>query len=311
MLAWRSRGGRRDPRTFLMGNSYVITGGAGFVGQALCRALIEAGDNVRIFDRRAGTAPRDPRCERIASDALNPSDLRRAMVAADGCFHLATQAPLVLAAASAARVPVVLASSAAVYGRQGDQPVSEDAPLAPQTPYGQEKLAAEIAARAAHRAEGLPAVCLRFFNIYGPGQIASRPLSGVVAKYLSALAAGRPLEVEGDGGQKRDFLFVDDAVAFLRAAMTRLRAAGGYAAFNACTGLPVTILDLAGIAMQVTGRRSELSYTPARADGIRWSYGNPDAARAALGVSAGVGLEDGLRLTWLAQAADPGPEWAG
>jgi len=227
------------------------------------------------------------------------------MAAADGCFHLATEAPAVLAAASAERVPVVLASSAAVYGRQGDEAVREDAPLAPQTPYGLEKLAAETAARAAHRAEGLPALCLRFFNIYGPGQIASRPLSGVVAKYLSALAAGRLLEVEGDGGQKRDFLFVDDAVAFLRAAMAWLRATGGYAELNACTGQPVTILELAGIAMRVAQRRSDLSYAPARTDGIRWSYGSPDAARSLLGVSARVGLEDGLRLTWLAPA--PGP----
>ncbi|MDR3465398.1 MAG: NAD-dependent epimerase/dehydratase family protein [Xanthobacteraceae bacterium] len=285
-----------------MGKSYVITGGAGFVGRALCRALLEAGDSVLILDRRAEAVPGllHPRCERIAAESLNLSDLRRTIAVADGCFHLATQAPVVLVAAAAARVPVVLASSAAVYGRQRDEPVREDALLEPRTPYGLEKLTAESAARAAHHAEGLPVLCLRFFNIYGPGQIASRPLSGVIAKYLSALAAGHPLEVEGDGQQKRDFLFVDDAVAFLRAAMAWLRATGGYAELNACTGQPVTILDLVGIAMRVTQRRSERSHTPPRADGIRWSYGNPDAARSLLGVSARVSLADGLRLTWLA-----------
>jgi len=293
-----------------MDKSYVIVGGAGFVGQALSRALLDAGDAVRILDRRAKVTPFSihPRCELIATDSLSESDVRRWVAGADGCFHLATQAPVVLAAASGGSVPVVLASSAAVYGRQGDEAVREDAPLAPQTPYGMEKLAAESGAHAAHQAEGLPALCLRFFNIYGPGQIASRPLSGVVAKYLSALAMGRPLEIEGDGHQKRDFLFVEDAVAFLRAGMTWLQATGGFGVLNACTGRPVSILDLAAAAMQVTRRRTGLSYQQPRADGIQWSYGCPDAARSLLGVSATFDFEEGLRLTYRQLiAADSGP----
>jgi len=281
------------------GKLYVITGGAGFIGSRLANALLAAGDSVRILHRAAAPAAGliHPACEFIVSDLSDAAVLRAAMAGASGCFHLATNAPGVLAAAGAERVPVVLASSAAVYGPQPDEPAREDAPLLPQTPYGREKLAAEQAARAIHEAERLPTLCLRFFNIYGPGQIAGRPLSGVVANYMAALAAGRPLEVEGDGRQKRDFLFVDDAIAFLRAGMEWLVRTGGHEVLNACTGRPVTILALAAAAMRAAGVEAELSFRPRRSEEILWSYGNPEVARSLLGVSASVGLEAGLHLT--------------
>jgi UDP-glucose 4-epimerase len=288
-----------------MSKSYVITGGAGFLGQALGRALLASGDSIRILDRHAAVSPLavHPRCRSVSVDSLAVSVLREALAGSDGCFHLATQTPVVLSAASAERVPVVLASSAAVYGHQRDEPVREDAAPAPVTAYGREKLAAESAAFSAHRAARLPVLCLRFFNIFGPGQVASRPLGGVVAKYLSALAAGLPLEVEGDGLQKRDFLFSDDAVAFLRAGMGWLQATDGYGVLNACTGRAVTILDLAAIAMRVTQRDSALQFQQSRTDDIRWSYGCPEAARSLLGVSARFDLEEKLRATYRALGA--------
>lgn len=280
---------------------YVITGGAGFLGRALARALIAGGAKVRVLDRNASPMSIATACETVVTDLKGPAVLEAALSGATGCFHLATHAPEVLAATALGRVPVVLASSAAVYGVQPDRPVHEDAVLAPQTPYGVEKLAAENAARAIHAAEGLPVLGLRFFNLYGPGQDPDRPLGGVVAKFARALAAGDALPIAGDGNQKRDFMFVDDGEAYLRAGMDFLLAHGGCRFLNACTGQPTTVLELAAELQAVAGRRAPLAHLPPCADEIRWSYGSPDAAQEFLAVRPRVTLKAGLELTYRGQ----------
>jgi len=298
----------------------LITGGAGFIGSHLADALLAAGHRVRVLDDlSAGREDNlDPRCELRRGDVADPAAVREAFADMDGCFHLAAIASVVRAnedwrgthrvnqtgtitvlqaAREAGRKPVVYASSAAVYGDLGDAVARETTPPAPLTAYGADKLGSELHARVAWRVHGVPTLGLRFFNVYGPRQDAASPYSGVVSVFAVRLAADLELSVQGDGGQTRDFVFVADAVAHLRAAMARLQERGGAEVLNVCTGRGVSVLELAEALARLLGRPARLVHAPARAGDIRRSLGDPAAAIAALGIAAATQLEEGLAAT--------------
>ena len=141
----------------------------------------------------------------------------------------------------------------------------------------------------------VPSLGLRFFNVYGTRQDPASPYSGVISIFANRIAAGEPIVLHGDGAQTRDFVHVSDVVAHLLAAMRLLESgAQGGAALNVCTGAEITIAALAALVGQVAGRAPVITSGPARAGDIRRSVGDPAAARARLGVSAGVRLVDGL-----------------
>lgn len=294
--------------------NYLVTGGAGFIGSHLANALLAKGHAVTVLDDLS-TGHRHnlpPRARLVVGDIQDAPLVERLMAAADGCFHLAAIASVqrsvedwagthrvnltgtinILDAARARRVPVVYASSAAIYGDQVQFPIRETAPRAPTTAYGADKLGCELHAAVAG-GFGVPTAGLRFFNVYGPRQDPRSPYSGVISIFADRLSRGLPITIFGDGNQVRDFVHVSDVVRHLVAAM---RIASPQApVFNVCTGQPTSIQALAGTLRELLRTPSEIRWADARPGDIRASLGCPKAATAALDVAATVSIEDGLR----------------
>ena len=312
---------------------YLVTGGLGFIGSHLVDALQGRGDGVRVLDnlstgKRANVAPST---EIVVGDAADGRAVAAAMQGVDGCFHLAAVASVAASVADwvgthrtnltgtitvldAARragahgrpIPVIYASSAAVYGDNKALPLGEDAETRPLTAYGADKLGCEQHARVAGHVHGVPTVGLRFFNVYGPRQDPSSPYSGVISIFADRLRRGLPIEIFGDGAQTRDFVYVADVVAFLLRAMARPSTAG--AVVNVCTGRATSISELARTIAHVLGREPEISHSPARSGDIRASLGDPGQALRLLGLAATSSLADGLaRTVAAAETSAAGP----
>jgi UDP-glucose 4-epimerase len=295
---------------------FVVTGGAGFIGSHLVDALLADGHAVRVVDDLS-TGKRenlDPRATLVEADICDSRALEAALEGAAGCFHLAAVASVqranedwvgthrvnqtgsiaVLQACRHARLPVVYASSAAVYGNTGGAVAHEGLVCLPQTAYGADKLGSELHASVGWGVHGVPSFGLRFFNVYGPRQDPESPYSGVISIFASRIARGEPVTLHGDGGQTRDFVFVDDVVAHLQAAMGFLAGQPGAWVSNVCTGGETSVLRLAEVLGRVFGCGAAIGHGPARVGDIRRSVGAPERAVALLGVRADIGLEDGL-----------------
>jgi UDP-glucose 4-epimerase len=303
--------------------TYLVTGGAGFIGSHLCESLLRAGHSVRVLDDLSTGRPDNlpPDVPLIQDDVANPAAMRTAVEAIDGAFHLA-------AIASVARgvtdwlgthranltgaitlfdaiqrtgrpVPVVYASSAAVYGDYATTPIPEHAEARPLSAYGADKYGCELHARVASHVHAISATGLRFFNVYGPRQDPQSPYSGVISIFCDRLARGAPIDIYGDGLQTRDFIYVSDVVAALVSAMQRPSPSAPV--FNVCTGVPTTVLNLARTVASLSHTDPAIRFQPPRAGEIRHSTGAPDLARTALGLQSPLSLRDGLRnvLDWI------------
>lgn len=305
---------------------FLVTGGAGFIGSHLCEALVRRGDAVRVLDNLStGSRANLPEgVTLIEADIADQDAVRDAVRGTDGVFHLAAVASVArgvtdwlgthrtnlsgaITVFDAIRcggrpVPVVYASSAAVYGDAATVPIGEDTERRPLSAYGADKYGCELHARVAGHVHGIPATGLRFFNVYGPRQDPRSPYSGVISIFCDRLARGEPVDIFGDGRQTRDFIYVADVVAALLAAMRR--PAADAPVFNICTGTPTTVLELAAVIARLAGTQATIRHGPPRAGEIRHSTGRPERARAALGLAPPVALPDGLRnvLDWLRAA---------
>jgi UDP-glucose 4-epimerase len=302
--------------------TYLVTGGCGFIGSHLCKALLSRGDAVRVLDdlSTGSVASLPAAADFIQGDVADPQLVRRALAGVSGCFHLAAIASVELsnrdwlrthrtnltgaitvfdAAIAGAPVPVVYASSAAVYGECPSLPLREGSQKEPLSAYGADKFGCELHARAAGKVHRLRSVGLRFFNVYGPGQDPKSPYSGVISIFCERLRRGEPIQVYGDGRQTRDFIFVADVVtALLRAMDTRL---SGEPVFNICTGRATSVLELAQTIASLCGQHLAIRFRPERDGDIGHSYGDPTAAKQALGLDASTELRIGLAATlaWL------------
>ena len=311
---------------------FLVTGGCGFIGSHLSAALTAQGHGVRVLDDLS-TGSLDnlaPGAELVRGDVADAPLVREALRGMDGCFHLAAVASVergvqdwlgthrtnltgtiaVFDAARGARpggdpIPVVYASSAAVYGDVAILPITEDAPTRPLSAYGADKLGCEQHALVGGATHGVPTLGLRFFNVYGPRQDPRSPYSGVISIFCDRLAREEPVTIFGDGGQTRDFVHVSDVVAALLAGVDVASTAAPV--LNVCTGRQTSVLELAETVAVACGVPPEIRHADPRSAEIRHSLGSPLRAEAMLGVSARMPLLEGLRgvVSWL-RAGRPG-----
>jgi UDP-glucose 4-epimerase len=300
----------------------LVTGGAGFIGSNLARALIERGDDVRVLDnfstgRRGNLAGLESDVEVVEGELRSYERVHAAVRGCELVFHLgalgsvprSVQDPLTTSAVNvegtmnvllAARDEgvrrVVFASSSSVYGNAPELPLRESMATDPISPYGVAKLAAERYCVSFSRVyHSFETVVLRYFNVFGPRQDPTSQYAAVVPLFITAIAAGRPVTIFDDGEQSRDFTYVDNVVA------ANLRAADAEGVsgriLNISAGTPTTVNELAEAISRLLVKPLEKTYLPARPGDLRNSWADPAEARAALGWEPHVGLEDGLRLT--------------
>ena len=302
----------------------LVTGGAGFIGSNLAVALLERGDSVVILDDlSSGCVANVPVCAGAQFMRGDVRDFRTVCGAMEGVscvFHLAASVgnkrsidhpvrdaeinvlgtlQLLEAARTAGVRKIIVSSSAAIFGELKTLPIREDHPLEPDSPYGASKLCAEKESLAFCKLHGIEAVCLRYFNVYGPRQRFDA-YGNVIPIFVFQALREETLTVFGDGEQTRDFVYVDDVVqANLKAADTP----GVSGAFNIGSGMRISInglLNCLGSTMEALPR---VRYAPARVGDVRDSQADIAAARAAFGFEPRVGLAAGLAdyVTWARQ----------
>ncbi|KFE57139.1 NAD-dependent epimerase/dehydratase family protein [Pseudomonas syringae] len=277
----------------------LITGGAGFIGSHLTDALLAKGYMVRILDdlstgKRSNLPQDNPRVELIEGDVADAALVLRAAEGCQAVVHLAAVASVqasvddpvkthqsnfigTLNICEAMRLAgikrVVFASSAAVYGNNGEgQAISEDTPKAPLTPYASDKLSSEHYLDFYRRQHGLEPVVFRFFNIFGPRQDPSSPYSGVISIFAERAEKGLPISVFGDGEQTRDFFYVGDLVKLLTQAVELAKVEEG--AINVGLNQTTSLNQLLSALEQVVGGLPEVSYQSARSGDIKHSRAN-------------------------------------
>ena len=292
----------------------LITGGAGFIGGHLASTFVPENE-VRILDTlTTGSRSNVPdEATLIEEDIRDELALARAGDGTDVIFHEAalvsveqsTEAPAmshdinvdatlsILEEARDQDCRVVLASSAAIYGQPQRTPISETDPKEPTSPYGLDKLSIDHYARLYHDLYGVETVALRYFNVYGPGQVAG-DYSGVISVFIDQALSGEDITVHGDGEQTRDFVFIDDVVRANRKAATA-DAVGE--AYNIGTGESITIRELAELIQDITDTDSDIVHTEARAGDIEHSEANISKARERLDYEPTVSIREGLERT--------------
>jgi len=277
----------------------LITGGAGFIGSNLVDALLEKGHAVRILDDLSTGKPSNlpldnPRVELIEGDVADAEMVARAAQGCKAVVHLAAVASVqasvddpvkthqanfigTLNVCEAMRTAgikrVVFASSAAVYGNNGEgEAIGEDTPKAPLTPYASDKLASEYYFDFYRRQHGLEPVIFRFFNVFGPRQDPSSPYSGVISIFCERAQQGLPISLFGDGEQTRDFIYVGDLVAVLVQALEAPEVEEG--PINVGLNQVMSLNQLLAALKSVVGSLPEVTYCAARAGDIKHSRAN-------------------------------------
>jgi len=299
----------------------LVTGGAGFIGSHIARALLQAGWQVRILDNFSSgkwenlVAIRSD-VEVVQADLRDNEAVRKAVKDVKVIFHEAafvsnprsmlepadcysinvSGTEILLEAARKAGVGrVVLASSAAVYGEPERVPIPEEAPLKPMSPYAASKVINETDARMYSRSMGLEVVALRYFNVYGPNQAPDSDYSAAIPQFIQNLLAGKAITIHGDGLQTRDLVFVEDVVQANLLAASASSAAGRV--FNICTGIETSVRSLADLLIQSFPGSQNPGHSTARPGDIYQSAGDASLARQVLGFQAKTPLATGLEQT--------------
>lgn len=301
--------------------TYLVTGGAGFIGSAIVRELVRRGERVRVLDdlstgKMSNLAGVLERIEFMAGSIADPHTPRQAVAGMDYVLHQAAipsvqrsiEDPLstdlvnargtlqMLAAARDAGVKrFVYASSSAVYGESAEMPKREDMPARPISPYGVAKLAGESYCHAFARVYGLQTVALRYFNVFGPRQDPRSHYAAVIPIMITALLRGQAPTIFGDGEQSRDFTFVGNVVEANLLACEADGVAGE--TFNIACGQQHTLLELLAILNDLMGTRIEPAFGPPRPGDIRHSQADISKARRLLHYEVRVGVHEGLART--------------
>jgi UDP-glucose 4-epimerase len=304
-----------------VGEHYLVTGGAGFIGSHIVEALVRRGDRVRVLDnlitgKRGNLEPLVSRIEFIEGDIRDFETARRAVEGVGVIFHEAAipSVPrsvadpllnhesningtfnLLLAARDAGVRRLVYAASSSAYGERGTGAKVEDQLPSPLSPYAAAKLVGEYYCQVFTHVYGLETVALRYFNVFGPRQDPSSPYSGVISKFITSLLGGEPPVVFGDGEQSRDFTYVANVVdANLRAAEAS-EAAGRV--INLGLNQRTTLNQLLAELQKIIGTNLTPRYESPRIGDVRHSLADITRAEQLLGFKPIVGLTEGLRYT--------------
>lgn len=301
--------------------TYLVTGGAGFIGSNLVDFLLKMGHRVKVLDDLSTGSLENlkgilRKIEFFQGDIGHPKKNPEAFLEVDGVFHLAAISSVersilepelvnevnvkgtmkVLLQAREKKIKrVVFISSASVYGNPKEFPISETQEPRPLSPYGVSKLEGEAHVLAFDRLGYLETVSLRLFNIYGPRQDPSSPYSGVISRFFEALLSGRTPTLFGDGEQTRDFLFVEDACRAMLFAMEKEEVRG--MVFNIGSGTETSILALGRKIFSLKGEDFQPQKEPERKGDIRRSVASIVKAQELLCWKPQTPLDEGLRKT--------------
>ncbi len=310
----------------------VVTGGAGFIGANLCRALLAEpgiGHVVALDDLSTGYADNlapVPDVELVEGSILDGALLDQVFEGVDAVVHLAARPSVprsladpmashltnatgtmevLEAARRRGRPQVLVASSSSVYGANPTLPKREDMATMPVSPYAAGKLAAEAATLAYGRSFDLPVLAFRFFNVFGPLQAADHAYAAVVPTFVASALRGEPLPVHGDGRQTRDFTYVGSVTAVLTDAV--LRRVTYPDPVNLAFGTRVSLLDLIDLLEEILGKPLTRDHAEPRGGDVRDSQADQSRVRTLFPAVEPVGLEAGLRATvaWFREIAHP------
>jgi UDP-glucose 4-epimerase len=299
----------------------LVTGGGGFIGSNLVRALLARGDEVRVLDNfatgsRANLAGLESDVDLVEGDLRSYERVHAAVRGVEVVFHQgalpsvprSVQDPLtttavnvegtlnvLLAARDEGVRRIVNASSSSVYGNTGELPRVESQAPDPISPYAVAKLAAERFCTSFSRVYGMEIVSLRYFNVFGPRQDPTSQYAAVVPRFIRAVASGEPVTIHGDGEQSRDFTYVDNVVSANLLAGDAPAVSGEI--LNVATGRSITVNALADAVGALVGRPVEKLHEATREADVRASWADLGEARRVLGYEPLVGFEDGLART--------------
>lgn len=302
----------------------VVTGGAGFIGSHICEELLRRGGRVRVVDDLS-TGKREhlsrleqmfpDRCRLFVEDIRDQERLKRILEGAESVYHQAAVTSVeqsvrdpraaqavnldgtlsvLLAARESGVRKVVFASSTAVYGNSGELPKRESMAPAPLSPYAVTKLCGELYCRVFSQLSDLPTICLRYFNVFGPRQDPESDYAAVIPRFITRMLSGKAPCIYGDGGQSRDFVFVDDVV---RANLLAAESSVEGVSLNVASGARFTINQLVQVLNEILGTDFEPMYLEGRLGEVRHSEADVSLAQETLGFTSQVVFAEGLSRT--------------
>jgi len=296
-----------------------VTGGAGFIGSALVKSLLEKNYSVTIFDNFSNSSEENVStllnkgASLVKGDVTNYDDLEKALSGSDLVVHLAAQISVeesikkpelthsinvggtenLLKACVAKKVnKIILASSAAVYGQPKKLPLTESSPISPISPYGQSKVEMEKLLEEFSKNYSLNGISLRFFNIYGKGQ--TDEYAGVITKFMKNISENIQLIIFGDGSNTRDFISIVDVVDSILSAIEKIEGKkGNY--YNVAMGNFISIKELAELMLSISDKNLDIKYEPPKKGDILHSQTSINLLQKELGFYPKIKLRDGLK----------------
>lgn len=301
---------------------WLITGGAGFIGSHLAEALVKRNQRVCAFDNLIAGKLENldsvrKKIDFVRGDIREGRDLRRALKNVDYVLHQAALRSVVrsledpvgtcevnaqgtlnvLAESQRAGVKrVVIASSSSVYGSSKIYPQSPLHKPLPLSPYAASKLAGEYYCRVFSETMGLSTVALRYFNVFGPRQDFRSRYAVVIPIFMQAAMTGKPLPVDGDGSQSRDFAYIDNVVSANLLAATRPAAHGGV--FNVACGTTTSLNQYIHLLEKLSGRKLTIKRNPPRKGDVKKTFADISLTRQKLGYRPLASFEEGVQKMW-------------
>jgi UDP-glucose 4-epimerase len=303
----------------------LVTGGAGFIGSNITEALLLQGHRVVVLDDLSTGKMENilnlPKSDnfKFVKGSISDSGLLRSIIKSEHITLVSHQAAVASVAKSifdpvqtmevnvtgtanlfhlAAEngcMRIVFASSSAVYGDSPELPKRESMPFASKSPYAMSKASNEMLASVFSGLYGIDIVGLRYFNVYGKRQDPASDYAAVIPRFITQALRNEPITIEGDGGQTRDFIYIEDVVNANITALTGDRITGSV--FNVANGQQTSILELARMIIEVTGSKSDILFKPARTGDIRDSVGDISNTVKHLGYRNKRSMQEGLAAT--------------